>query len=114
MLTLYAFEFTSNIAVWLYGGRRRNYKKWEKVVVTDKDRFQLLRLRGTKYLWERQVEYNDIFKWYFKKEKKAKEDKKDKEVKETAEVEDIKEAKETKQPEKPKTTKNQAPKKKDS
>lgn len=60
MLKLYAIEFTSNLAVELWGERRKPYKAGDRVLITRDERLMLLRL-GCKQLGEKEVNVDDVF-----------------------------------------------------
>lgn len=60
MITLYAFEFQSNVAVSLQWKKRQTFKKWQKIIASKEDKTTLLRL-GAKLINEKEVSYKDVF-----------------------------------------------------
>jgi len=60
MIKVYLIEITRNIAISLDWKKRQSFRKWDKVLVGRDDRIAVLRLWG-KLLWEKDLEYKDVF-----------------------------------------------------
>lgn len=69
MVKLYWIEITRNIAFSIDGKKRQSFKKWDKVLVWKNDRIAVLRLWG-RILWEKELEYDDVF-WEIEKKAEA-------------------------------------------
>lgn len=60
MLKLCWFEFKNKIVASINWERRQVFEKWDKVIVTEKDKLTLMRL-GWKLIWEKEVWFDDVF-----------------------------------------------------
>ena len=90
MIKLCWFEFWNKIAASINGWKRQVFEKWDRVVVTDKDKMYLMRL-WAKLICERVVLFDEVF-WSDYPEEAVKETK-------TPEKKTPKAVKETKTPE---------------
>ena len=85
MVKIALIKFNSNLAYGLWGWKRQNFKKWDKVIVQKDEVLRLLRLWCT-LEWEVELTYKE-YKTLFKKWKETAETEKVEAPAETTEVE---------------------------
>ena len=59
MVTIFAFEFTQQLDVGIWGTRRKTYEEGERVICTREDYLTLHRL-GCKEIWKAELSFDDV------------------------------------------------------
>ena len=101
MLKFALIKFESNLAVSIAWAKRENFKKWDKVIVSESEMLMLMRL-WCKVLWKFEINYkehkkivDELVKVWLSKSEKEQAEKEQAEQDRLSELEARKKAKET-------------------